>query len=268
MSVPGEAPFRLRRAEAVLRRRTARLVLVLERPWNDENVQAVLRTAESFGLQHVWTVRPLHTRKQNTRSVTKGSHLWLTQRFFESPEDCVDALRAEGLPIWATDLDAGATEVRGPADLAPLPARFALVIGREVDGVSPALLAAAARRLYLPMRGFTESFNLSVATALVLQRCFDADPCLVGAMDAAERDALRRDWFRRLAGDDPARQAEFAAWAEHPPEPAATTRPSDTSRAPRVPRKVRRKVWPERYPPRAGAPCDAPPELPEPPSAG
>ena len=41
-----ETPHRLQRAEAVLQRRTSRLVLILERPWNDENVQAVLRTAE------------------------------------------------------------------------------------------------------------------------------------------------------------------------------------------------------------------------------
>jgi tRNA(Leu) C34 or U34 (ribose-2'-O)-methylase TrmL len=245
--VDADAPFRLRRAEAVLRQRTARLVLVLERPWNDDNVQAVLRTAESFGIQHVWTVRPLEARKKNTRSVTKGSHLWLTQRHFTTAEECLVSLREEGLPIWATALDPDATEVRSPADLAPLPPRFALVMGREVDGVSPILLAAAERRLYLPMRGFTESFNLSVATALVLQRCFDADASLAGAMDEAERSALRKDWFHRLAGQNPAREAEFAAWALAPPAPAVDARPALESRKPRVPRKLRKKVWPERF---------------------
>lgn len=247
MTDPTEAPFRLRRAEAVLRARTSRLVLVLERPWNDENVQAVLRTAESFGIQHVWTVRPLEARRRNVRSVTKGSHLWLTERHFATPDECVAALRAERLPIWATELGPGATEVRTPADLAPLPPRFALVMGREVDGVSPLLLAAAERRLYLPMRGFTESFNLSVATALVLQRCFDADPTLAGAMDEGERAKLRAEWYHRLAGQNPAREVEFATWAAAPPEPAADARPSLESRRPRVPRKLRRKVWPERF---------------------
>ncbi|MEZ6015904.1 MAG: RNA methyltransferase [Planctomycetota bacterium] len=248
MSDPSEVPFRLRRAEAVLQQRTARLVLVLERPWNDDNVQAVLRTAESFGIQHVWTVRPLETRMKNTRSVTKGSHLWLTQRTFDTPEECIAALQAARLPIWATELGPDATEVRAPEDLAPLPPRFALVVGREVDGVSPMLLAAADRRLYLPMRGFTESFNLSVATALMLQRCFDADPGLAGAMEPAERDGLRAEWYLRLAGDDPARRAAYAALAQAPPAPAPDARPSLESRAPRVPRKIRKKVWPERYP--------------------
>jgi len=259
MTDPAEAPIRLRRAEAVLQQRTSRLVLVLERPWNDDNVQAVLRTAESFGIQHVWTVLPVEARKKNTRSVTKGSHLWLTQRHFTTPEECLAALSAERLPIWATELGPGATEVRSPADLAPLPPRFALVMGREVDGVSPMLLAAAERRLFLPMRGFTESFNLSVATALVLQRCFDADPSLAGAMDDAERADLRMAWFHRLASQNPAREAEFAAWAKAPPDAAADARPTPESRKPRVPRKLRRKVWPERF---AGQP-PAPTALPE-----
>lgn len=247
METPGDAPFRLRRAEAVLRQRTSRLVLVLERPWNDDNVQAVLRTAESFGIQHVWTVRPLESRHKNTRSVTKGSHLWLTQRHFDTPDACVAALRDASLPIWATELGPEATPIATPDALAPLPPRFALVMGREVDGVSPALLAAAERRLYLPMRGFTESFNLSVATALVLQRCFDADPGLVGAMDEAERNSLRHLWFEQLAGTDPERRAAFARWAACPPPPAEDARPSLESRKPRVPRKLRRKVWPERF---------------------
>lgn len=263
MAADPEAPFRLRRAEAVLQRRTSRLVLVLERPWNDDNVQAVLRTAESFGIQHVWTVRPLDHRMRNVRSVSKGSHHWLTERHFESPDACVAALREAGLPIWATDLGPGATPVASPADLAPVPARFALVMGREVDGVSPMLLAAADRRLYLPMQGFTESFNLSVATALVLQRCFDADPTLAGAMDDGERAALRRQWFTRLAGDNPPRRAEFQRFAEDPPAPAEDPRPSEESRKPRVPRKIRRKVWPERY----GAPSRPRPVEREPPPA-
>ena len=38
------------------------------------------------------------------------------------------------------------------------------------------MLEAADRRIYLPMFGFTESFNLSVAAALVLQRLLDAVP--------------------------------------------------------------------------------------------
>jgi tRNA G18 (ribose-2'-O)-methylase SpoU len=239
MTDQDSVPFRIRRAEAILRRRTSRLVLILERPWNDDNVQAVLRTAESFGVQHVWTIKHPHTRRRAHRTVTKGSHLWLTRRFFGEIAECVEAAREEGLSLWATDLDEGAIELDAPQALLPFPERVGIVIGREMSGISAELREAADRRIHLPMHGFTESFNLSVATALVLQRCFDAEPSLVGAMTGAERDALRRDWYVRLAGKNESRREVYRRWADDPPEPLDSTRPSDESRTPRI----KKRMW-------------------------
>ena len=240
-----EAPRRLRRAEAVLRRRTSRLALVLERPWDDHNVQAVLRTAESFGVQHIWMVKHPDGTRRVSKSVTKGSHHWLSQHKFETISDCIESLQQSGYAIWATDLSSQATELSSGEDLRPFPEKVAIVVGREADGVSPEMLAAADRRLYLPMQGFTESFNLSVATALVLQRCFDADPGLVGAMPEAERTEIRREWFERLAGKVDGRAAEYAHWAEQPPTPLEDPRPSDEARRPRIPKKVRKRMQPD-----------------------
>lgn len=237
-----EAPRRLRRAEAVLQRRTSRLILVLERPWDDQNVQAVYRTAESFGVQNVWTVKHPDGPGRMSKSVTKGSHHWLSQREFEDTSACIAALREAGCVIWASDLCSQATELTCAEDLQPFPERVALVVGREADGVSEEMLAEADRRLFLPMQGFTESFNLSVATALFLQRCFDADPGLIGAMCDAERAEVRRAWFHRLAGQMEGRAEEYAHWAEHPPEPSADHRPSDEARRPRIPKKVRKRM--------------------------
>ena len=235
----GTAPFRLRRAEAILRRRTSRLVLILERPWNDENVQAVLRTAESFGVQHVWTIRHPHMRSRAQRTVTRGSDKWISRRFFTEVSECVEAAREEGLSLWATDLDDQAIELGHPADLLPFPDRVAIVMGREMAGVGAELLAAAERRIYLPMQGFTESFNLSVAAALVLQRCFDADPTLVGAMDDRERAGLRAEWFQRLAGSNEGKRQLYRRWIDQPPEPLSSTRPAPETRAPRVKKSMR-----------------------------
>jgi tRNA(Leu) C34 or U34 (ribose-2'-O)-methylase TrmL len=237
-----EAPRRLRRAEAVLRRRTSRLIVVLERPWDDHNVQAVLRTCESFGVQFVWTVKHPDGPGRMSKSVTKGSHRWLTQREFEDTAACIEALRSEGYAIWASDLCSQAIELNSPSELQPFPEKLALIVGREADGVSEEMLQAADRRLFLPMQGFTESFNLSVATALFLQRCFDAEPSLVGAMSEDERRLVRRDWFLRLAGQVEGRAEEYAYWVEHPPEPTADHRPSDDARRPRIPKKVRKRM--------------------------
>lgn len=60
-------PRRLLRAEAVLSRRTARFLLVVETLQDENNHQAILRTADSFGIQHVWVVKTPVEQKHRAR---------------------------------------------------------------------------------------------------------------------------------------------------------------------------------------------------------
>ena len=60
------------------------------------------------------------------------------------------------------------------------------------------MLTGADLRVYLPLRGFADSLNLSVATALVVHHLFLLDPSLEGAMPESERRELREAWFSKL----------------------------------------------------------------------
>ncbi len=236
-----EAPRRLRRAEAVLARRTGRFLLVLERCTNPHNHMAVVRTAEAFGLSVVWVIEHEDDPgKQMAKAVTKGSHLWVEVRRFASTEECLKALRAEGWTIWATDLSNGAEEVDSPAVLQPMPDKVALVFGRESDGISRMIREAADRRLYLPMHGYTESFNLSVSVALFLQRLFDACPEARGDLSAERIAEIRADWYERLGGK--AGEVHYRDWVDTPPEPLDTLRPAPESRRPRMPKKLAKRL--------------------------
>ena len=104
-------PQRLIRAEAVLAHRTSRILLVIEHMVDSLNHQAVLRTAESFGVQNVWLVdsgmRKSYTLPGGVKvvpTVTTGSSKWLTLRSFERTEECIEALRQDGREIWSTYL--------------------------------------------------------------------------------------------------------------------------------------------------------------------
>lgn len=235
-----EAPRRLRRAEAVLAQRTGRLLVVLERCSDEHNRQAVLRTAEAFGVQKVALVEGAGRASEGmSRGVTRGAAQWLDLRRFSGPAACVAALQEEGWTIWATDLSPSA-EPAEPARLQPLPAKLALIFGRESDGVSPEALAAAERRLYLPMAGFMESLNLSVSAALLLQRLFDACPEMRGDLSETERAAIRARWYRRLAGGK--QPARFDHWLAHPPEPLPELRLAPELREPRLKKRVQREL--------------------------
>ena len=207
------------------------------------NQQAVLRTAEGFGIQHVWLVQqPVESADDEgafSHGVTKGAWRWLSLRRFYSARACIDALRESGREIWTTDLGSEASEA-SIAALRPLPASLAIVMGRESDGVSPEMHAAASRRLRLPMHGFTESFNLTVATGLMLQRLLDACPEARGDLDEAERAALRRVWYERLASEE--RREEYLAWVDRPPPPLEELAPPPELKRPRMPRNLERRL--------------------------
>ena len=127
---------------------------------------------------------------------------YLDVRTFPDVASCVAALREDGREIWATDLAQEARPLTSDVSAlsAALPDRLAIVLGSESGGISPAFLEAADRRVYLPMVGFTESFNLSVAAALVLQRLLDACASDTrGQLPEAELAKLRLEWYLGLA---------------------------------------------------------------------
>ncbi len=152
---------------------------------------------------------------QAARGIVRGSAQWLTVKLFHTVKECVAALRADNRTIWATNLSQKAI----PLDLSckSIPDRLAVVIGREADGVSQEMLDSADRHIYLPMFGFTESYNVSVACALVLQRLLDiAGPATRGRMSDAERCLVRDRWFNRLVDKTPASTVRWTqlAWAK------------------------------------------------------
>ena len=148
-------------------------------------------------------------------------------REFQTTAACVDALREAGYAIWATDLsqkavamthdalrDAGYGDPNDPA-VTVVPEKLAIVFGTESVGCTEEILQAADSRVYLPLRGFADSLNLSVAAALVMNELFHLCPEAVGAMKTEERTELREKWFtqlcaaRALTGSEEKRRAKI-----------------------------------------------------------
>lgn len=131
---------------------------------------------------------------------------WLNVREFDTTKECIDVLRKDGFKIWSTDLSQVAVTLtpeglsEGNLSNEPLiPEKLAIVFGTEAVGCSTEILDASDKRVYLPLRGFADSLNLSVATALVVHHLFILDPSLIGAMSEEERIEIRRKWYAKLA---------------------------------------------------------------------
>jgi tRNA G18 (ribose-2'-O)-methylase SpoU len=254
-SDPTKPPLRLRRAEAIIQQRTKSALLILERCVDTHNAQAALRTAEAFGLLDVWLVVPPGGRmkskfgKENNVSsgVTKGLHTYLNIRLFETTAECVGALRTERpeLQLWATALSPTAQVLSTVTSLdSPTHTGIALAMGREMTGLSDAMIAAADRVVYIRQCGFAESLNLSVAAALVMRHALSVlgDDACRGNLSEEEATSLRRRYFRALA-HPAATDDEIELWVTSPPPPLSDLRKTDVTRNTYFVTKAKASKW-------------------------
>ena len=125
------------------------------------NVGSVFRTADSAGLAGVvltgFTATPEHRGVLKTALGAQDSVPW---RHVESVHQALASLRSEGYSVAALERAPGAV---APAEVPAAAFPLALVLGNEVQGVPPDVLAAADRVIGLPQYGVKASLNVSVA---------------------------------------------------------------------------------------------------------
>ena len=148
------------RLDEVVAARLAGVAVVLENLFDPHNGGAALRSCEAFGLLHVHVVgQPLTFSER----VTQGCEKWLDVDEHASIKALAPSLKAAGYRLCAAVPGARiALEALDP--IAPA----AFLIGNEHDGLSPAARALCDVEYALPMHGFSESVNLSVAAALTI----------------------------------------------------------------------------------------------------
>lgn len=153
---------RIQRIDSVVAGRSLHVLPVLENIYDRGNVSAVMRSSESFGLLGMTLIDREGARFKAANRVTRGAEKWLDVRSFKSAEVACQNLREQGYQIWATDLDT--TNTISSLDWSR---PIAIVLGNEKDGVSPELKALSDGTFRIPMVGFSQSFNISVAAALI-----------------------------------------------------------------------------------------------------
>ncbi|GAB4472788.1 MAG: tRNA (guanosine(18)-2'-O)-methyltransferase TrmH [Anaerolineae bacterium] len=159
-----------RRREKIIRTAAARQqgVVVLEDIHDPHNAEAVFRTCDAFGFQHVALIfeqqQPFDPRRIG-KATSSSANKWLTFSVYHSTEECLAALKAQGYEIAATVLSARA-ESLFEADLTR--SRLALLLGNEHRGLSQRAIDLADRHLIIPMSGMVQSLNLSVSAAICL----------------------------------------------------------------------------------------------------
>lgn len=148
--------------------RTRHIAVVMENIYQAQNSSAILRSAESFGIQDLHIIENEHGF-QHHRRIAKGAQDWLSlHRYNDSSNNtttCLELLKKRGYRIAVTALHRESTSIH---DL-DITQKTAVVLGTELTGASPEAMDCADVFIQIPMSGFTESMNVAGAGAVIME---------------------------------------------------------------------------------------------------
>ena len=184
--------------QKVLQNRTRHFTVVLEDLYQKHNTSAITRSCDIFGIQDLHIIENKY-QTYVSNQVGKGSQKWLTfhryNQELHNTQACIDAVRAKGYQIIATTPHE-TSEFVGDFDITK---KAAFVFGVEKEGVSDLVLAQADAHLKVPMYGFTESLNVSVAAAIVLQNVSSRlrDTAVPWQLSTDDQQAVYLQWLQK-----------------------------------------------------------------------
>lgn len=154
---------------------TRKLVAILHNIRSVHNVGSMFRTAEGAGVSKIYltgfTPTPLDRFGEYRKDFMKtslGSERMVAWEYSRDPMSVFRKLRRDGFALVALE------RVKNAAPYGKWPRtvngkkKFALIVGHEVDGISPTILKRADRVFDIPMRGKKESLNVSVAFGIAV----------------------------------------------------------------------------------------------------
>lgn len=181
----------------VLDNRTTHFCVAMEDLFYERNSGAIIRTADGYGIQNIHVIEPRDSFKSKvTNIISKGAEKWVTKTQHDDIKNgakmCIDELRSQGYQIVATSPHKDGHTIHD-FDISKKSAFF---LGAEKTGISDIVMEEADDYIAMPIYGFTESYNVSVANGILLHelinrlRKSDVD----WHLSEEERNDLFLDW--------------------------------------------------------------------------
>ncbi len=157
-------PRRQQLNKRVLEQRTSHFTVAIEDVYQLHNTSAVIRSCDVFGIQDLHVIEEIHAKRID-REIAMGAQKWVDVHRYSTTKECIAVLKNRGYQIVATTPHDD-SKVLQDFDITKPSAFF---FGREQQGLSDTVLEMADSKLHIPMSGFTESLNISVSAAIILQ---------------------------------------------------------------------------------------------------
>lgn len=148
----------------VLENRTKHFTIAMEDVYQLHNTSAVMRSCEVFGIQELNVIEQ-RFGKRIDKEIALGAEKWVDVRRFSTIQNCIDDLKGNGYQIIATTPHNDSCLLQDFDISKP----SAIFFGTEKLGLSEEVMQQADGYLKIPMVGFTESLNISVSAAIIIQ---------------------------------------------------------------------------------------------------
>jgi len=197
---PYSTERRQRLIDEVSDARTNYVTVVLEKLTHEHNMSAIIRTCDCFGLNDIHVIEKSQQYAVNPK-IVKGSDKWINIVRYEEEKNgdntvsAIKNLKAQGYRIIATTPHENDVNLH---DLDLAKGKMAFVFGSEKDGISEKVKEMADEFVKIPMCGFTESLNVSVAAGITIHYITHMlrRSSIDWRMTADELDELRLKWMR------------------------------------------------------------------------
>ena len=156
-------PERYRHICDTLDRRQPDLTVIMDGVHKPHNIAAIVRTCDAVGILDVHAILP-NNRARMAAGTAMGSQRWVQVHKRDERSSVIRELQGQGVQVLAAHLSDTAVPYREVDYTRPT----ALLLGTEKFGVSDEAAAAVDQHVVIPMMGMVESFNVSVAAAIIL----------------------------------------------------------------------------------------------------
>lgn len=153
--------------QQVVKRRSFDVGVLMEDIYDKGNINAVMRSAEAFGFMPFYVLNYTEKKKKIANRVSQGADKWLDITKFDNLKTCISSLKNKTYKIYGTSLKAAK-----PIEEVNFSVPHVIVMGNEHKGLSKEMEEAVDLNFKIPIQGFSQSFNISVAAAISLSYIF------------------------------------------------------------------------------------------------
>ncbi len=142
--------------------------IVLDNIRSTFNVGAIFRTADGAGISkiHLCGITPAPTNTK-VHKTALGAQNSIPYEIHRNSLDLIKQLKQDGKRIWAlekTETSQNIQEIK----IKPEDQKTVLILGNEIIGIDPEVLALSDLQLHIPMVGLKGSLNVAIAFGIAV----------------------------------------------------------------------------------------------------